>query len=125
MKCPWNDFSSSNQFPKSQSLLHTLIKRLIRGKLKLKSSHQSLKRGQLKQVSVLTLMQILMKRTLSNQTLNFGYPILTGTQPENTHGIQTQTQSNPYPNFGSGLGIILGYLNFGYPILALVYTYTS
>ena len=37
-----------------------------------------------------------------------------GTQPENTHGIQTQTQPNPYPNFGSGLGITLGYPNFGY-----------
>ena len=43
-----------------------------------------------------------------------------GTQPENTHGIQTQTQPNPYSNFGSGLGINLGYPNFGYPILALV-----
>ena len=29
-----------------------------------------------------------------------------GTQPENTHGIQTQTQPNPYPNLG--LGITLG-----------------
>ena len=38
-----------------------------------------------------------------------------GTQPENTHGIQTQTQPNPYPNFGSGSGITLGYL-------ALIYT---
>ena len=31
-----------------------------------------------------------------------------GTQPENTHGIQTQTQPNPYPNLGLGLGITLG-----------------
>jgi hypothetical protein len=31
-----------------------------------------------------------------------------GTQPENTHGIQTQTQPNPYPNFGLGSGITLG-----------------
>jgi hypothetical protein len=36
-----------------------------------------------------------------------------GTQPENTHGFQTQIQPNPYPNFGSGSGITLGY-----PILA-------
>ena len=43
-----------------------------------------------------------------------------GTKPENTHGIQKQTQPNPYPKFGSGLGITLGYLNFGYPILAIV-----
>ena len=43
-----------------------------------------------------------------------------GTQPENTHGIQTQTQPNPYPKFGSGPGITLGYPNFGYPIPALV-----
>ena len=43
-----------------------------------------------------------------------------GTQPENTHGIQTQTQPNPYPNFGSGSGITLGYPNFGYPIPAIV-----
>ena len=43
-----------------------------------------------------------------------------GTQPENTHGIQTQTQPNPYPKFGSGLGITLGYPNFGYPIPTLV-----
>ena len=28
-----------------------------------------------------------------------------GTQPERTHGIQTQTQPNPYPNFGPGPGI--------------------
>ena len=39
-----------------------------------------------------------------------------GTQPENTHEIQTQTQPNPYPKFGSGPGITLGYPNFGYPI---------
>ena len=45
-----------------------------------------------------------------------------GTQPENTHGIQTQTQPNPYPNFGSGLGITLGYPNFGYPIPTIVCT---
>ena len=45
-----------------------------------------------------------------------------GTQPENTHGIQTQTQPNPYPNFGLGPGITLGYPNFGYPILAIVHT---
>jgi hypothetical protein len=32
-----------------------------------------------------------------------------GTQPKNTHGIQTQTQPNPYPNFDSGSGITLGY----------------
>ena len=43
-----------------------------------------------------------------------------GTQPKNTHGIQTQTQPNPYTNFGSGLGINLGYPNFGYPIPALI-----
>ena len=43
-----------------------------------------------------------------------------GTQPENTHGIQTQTQPNPYPNFGSGSGITLGYPNFGYPIPAII-----
>ena len=43
-----------------------------------------------------------------------------GTQSENTHGIQTQTQPNPYPNFGSGPGITLGYPNFGYPIPTLV-----
>ena len=42
-----------------------------------------------------------------------------GTQPENTHGIQTQTQPNPYQKFGSGLGITLGYPNFGYPIPTL------
>jgi hypothetical protein len=48
-----------------------------------------------------------------------------GTQPENTHGIQTQTQPNPYPNFGSGSGITLGYPNFGYPILAIVATETE
>ena len=47
-----------------------------------------------------------------------------GTQPENTHGIQTQTQPNPYPKFGSGPGITLGYPNFGYPILAIVLKYT-
>ena len=45
-----------------------------------------------------------------------------GTQPENTHGIQTQTQPNPYPKFGSGPGITLGYPNFGYPIPTLVQT---
>ena len=43
-----------------------------------------------------------------------------GTQPKNTHGIWTQTQPNPYPNFDSGSGITLGYPNFGYPIPALV-----
>ena len=43
-----------------------------------------------------------------------------GTQPENTHGIQTQTQPNPYPKFGSGPGITLGYPNFGYPIPTIV-----
>ena len=42
-----------------------------------------------------------------------------GTQPENTHEIQTQTQPNPYPKFGSGSGITLGYPNFGYPILTI------
>ena len=46
-----------------------------------------------------------------------------GTRPENTHGIQTQTQPNPYPKFGSGPGITLGYPNFGYPILAIVPMY--
>jgi hypothetical protein len=46
-----------------------------------------------------------------------------GTQPENTHGIQRQTQPNPYPNFGSGPGITLGYPNFGYPILAIVQSF--
>ena len=45
-----------------------------------------------------------------------------GTQPENTHGIQTQTQHNPYPKFGSGSGITLGYPNFGCPIPAIVDT---
>ena len=44
-----------------------------------------------------------------------------GTQPENTHGIQTQTQPNPYPKFGSGPGITLGYPNFGYPIPTIVH----
>ena len=43
-----------------------------------------------------------------------------GTQPENTHGIQTQTQPNPYPKFGLGPGITLGYPNFGYPIPTLL-----
>ena len=36
-----------------------------------------------------------------------------GTQPKNTHGIQTQTQPNPYQNFDSGSGITLGYPKFG------------
>ena len=45
-----------------------------------------------------------------------------GTQPENTHGIQTQTQPNPYPKFGLGPGITLGYPKFGYPIPAIVRT---
>ena len=44
------------------------------------------------------------------------------TQPENTHGIQTQTQPNPYPKFGSGPGITLGYPNFGYPIPTILVT---
>ena len=42
------------------------------------------------------------------------------TQPENTHGIQTHTQPNPYPKFGSGPGITLGYPNFGNPILTII-----
>ena len=46
-----------------------------------------------------------------------------GTQPENTHEIQTQTQPNPYPKFGSGPGITLGYPNFGYPIPTITLTY--
>ena len=45
-----------------------------------------------------------------------------GTQPKNTHGIQTQTQPNPYPNIDSGSGITLGYPNFGYPIPAQITT---
>ena len=36
-----------------------------------------------------------------------------GTQPKNTHGIQTQTQPNPFQNFDSGSGITLWYPNFG------------
>ena len=43
-----------------------------------------------------------------------------GTQPENTHGIQTQTQPNPYLNFGSGSGITLEYPKFEYPIPAII-----
>ena len=46
-----------------------------------------------------------------------------GTQPENTHGFQTQTQPNPYPKFDSGSGITLGYPNFGYPIPTIAPTY--
>ena len=42
-----------------------------------------------------------------------------GTHPKNTHGIQAQTQPNPYLIFGLGLGINLGYLNFWYPIFTL------
>ena len=38
-----------------------------------------------------------------------------GTQPENTHGIQTQTQPNPYPKFGSGPGITLWVPEFWVP----------
>ena len=45
-----------------------------------------------------------------------------GTQPENTHGFQTQTQPNPYPKFDSGSGITLGYPNFGYPIPTILTT---
>ena len=48
-----------------------------------------------------------------------------GTQPENTHGIQTQTQHNPYPKFGLGPGITLGYPNFGYPIPTLSPIYST
>ena len=43
-----------------------------------------------------------------------------GTQPKNTHGIQTQTQPNPYSKFGLGQGITLGYPNFGYPIPTII-----
>ena len=37
--------------------------------------------------------------------------------------MEFRHKPNPYPNFGSGSGITLGYPNFGYPILALVCGY--
>jgi hypothetical protein len=36
--------------------------------------------------------------------------------------MEFRHKPNPYPNFGSGAGITLGYPNFGYPILAIIGT---
>ena len=36
--------------------------------------------------------------------------------------MEFRHKPNPYPKYGSGLGITLGYPNFGYPILAIVPT---
>ena len=60
----------------------------------------------------------------------YGYPRVIPKKNQNFEPnpkipMKFRQKPNPYPNFGSGSGITLGYPNFGYPILALMPTNLS